>query len=76
MADGHKPLPAAGEGDGSMPKRNRTAKEEERYWRIRAGLEVARLVCEVLWEILRRGGFPVYGKKGLQPRCRDQQAGS
>jgi hypothetical protein len=41
-----------------MPKRYRTAKEEERYWRVRAGLEIARLVFEVLWDVLRRGGLP------------------
>jgi hypothetical protein len=41
-----------------MPKRRRSAEEEERYWRIREGLEIARLAIGVLWDILRRGGLP------------------
>jgi hypothetical protein len=46
----------ADEGLTPMPKHHRSAKEEERYWRFRAGLEIAKLVFDVVWDILRRGG--------------------
>jgi hypothetical protein len=39
-----------------MPKRHRSAEEEERYWRTRVILEYARVAIEILWDVLRRGG--------------------